>query len=146
MDLSRDLSEFIKSLNLNNVEYVVVGGYAQAYHGRPRFTGDIDILIRSSVENAARLRSALNLFGFSGVGLQEEDFTREEQVIQLGVAPNRIDILTSLTGCNFEDVWTTRIPAMISDLPVNFISKEQYIRNKRAVGRPQDLADLEALS
>jgi hypothetical protein len=146
MDLSKDLSEFIKSLNSNNVEYVVVGGYAQAYHGRPRFTGDIDILIRPSAENATRLRSALNQFGFSGVGLQEENFTREEQIIQLGMAPNRIDILTSITGCNFEDIWATRVPAKIADLPVNFISKEQYIRNKRAVGRPQDLADVDALS
>ena len=146
MDLSKDLSEFIKSLNSNNVDYVIVGGYAQAFHGRPRFTGDIDILIRPSVENAARLQSALSQFGFGRVGLREEDFTREEQVIQLGVAPNRIDVLTSLTGCNFEDVWATRVPAKIAGLPVNFISKEQYVRNKRAVGRPQDLADLEALS
>ena len=146
MDLSKDLSEFIKSLNSNNVEYVIVGGYAQAYHGRPRFTGDIDILIRPSSENAARLQSALIQFGFGQVGLTEEDFTNEGQIIQLGVAPNRIDILTSLTGCNFEDVWTTRIPSKVADLPVNFISKEQYIQNKRAVGRPQDLADLDALS
>jgi hypothetical protein len=146
MDLSKDLSEFIRLLNLNNVEYVVVGGYAQAYHGRPRFTGDIDVLVRPSAENAARLQSALSQFGFGGLGLRDQDFIREGQVIQLGVAPNRIDILTSLTGCNFGDVWTSRIPGKISDLPVNFISKEQYIRNKRAVGRPQDLADLEALS
>jgi hypothetical protein len=146
MDLSKDLSEFIESLNSNNVEYVIVGGYAQAYHGRPRFTGDIDILIRPSAENAARLQSALSLFGFGGMGLREEDFTGEGQVIQLGVAPNRIDILTSLTGCKFADVWSTRIPAKIADLQVNFISKEQHIRNKRAVGRPQDVADLEALS
>jgi len=146
MDLSKDLSEFIRLLNLNNVEYVVVGGYAQAYHGRPRFTGDIEVLVRPSAENAARLQSALSQFGFGGLGLRDQDFIREGQVIQPGVAPNRIDILTSLTGCNFGDVWTSRIPGKISDLPVNFISKEQYIRNKRAVGRPQDLADLEALS
>ena len=146
MDLSQDLSEFIKSLNSNNVDYVIVGGFAQAFHGRPRFTGDIDILIRPSTENAARLQSALSQFGFGRVGLREEDFTREQQVIQLGVAPNRIDVLTSLTGCNFEDVWATRVAAKIAGLPVNFISKEQYVRNKRAVGRPQDLADLEALS
>lgn len=111
MDLSKDLSEFIKSLNSNNVEFVIVGGYAQAYHGRPRFTGDIDILIRSSVDNATRILSALNEFGFGRLGLRQEDFTRDGQVIQLGVAPNRIDILTSLTGCVFEDVWTTRISA-----------------------------------
>ena len=146
MDLSKDLFEFIKSLNSNNVEYVIVGGYAQAFHGRPRFTGDIDVLINSSGENAARLQSALGQFGFGHLGLREQDFTSEGQVIQLGVAPNRIDILTSLTGCNFDEVWTTRIAGKIADLPVNFIAREQYIRNKRAVGRPQDLADLEALS
>jgi hypothetical protein len=146
MDLSKDLSEFIKSLNSNNVEFVIVGGYAQAYHGRPRFTGDIDILIRSSVDNATRILLALSQFGFGRLGLRQEDFTRDGQVIQLGVAPNRIDILTSLTGCVFEDVWATRISAEMANLPVNFISKEEYIRNKRAVGRPQDLADLDALS
>jgi|SRR5215472_10090389 len=146
MDLSQDLSEFIKSLNSNNVEYVIVGGYAQAYHGRPRFTGDIDVLVCPSTENAARLQSAISQFGFGVLGLREQDFTCEGQVIQLGVAPNRIDILTSLTGCDWEEVWATRLRGKIADLPVNFISKEQYIRNKRAVGRPQDLADLEALS
>lgn len=146
MHLPKDLKEFIESLNSNGVDYVVVGGYAQAYHGRPRFTGDIDIVIRRSRDNTAKLQSALGKFGFEHLGLRAEDFLSEGQVIQLGVAPHRIDILTSLTGCEFEDVWATRIPTEIDGVPVNMIAKEQYIQNKRAVGRPQDLTDLEALS
>ena len=146
MDLSPDLSEFIKSLNSNHVDYVIVGGYAQAFHGRPRFTGDIDFFVRPAPENATRLLSALNQFGFGRIGLPEEDFLQQGQVIQLGIAPNRVDILTSLTGCSFEDVWATRIHGTVAGLPVDFISKEQYIQNKRALGRPQDIADLDSLS
>jgi hypothetical protein len=93
MDLPKDLKEFIESLNSNKVDYVIVGGYAQAFHGRPRFTGDIDVLVRPTRDNAARLRSALTQFGFAQLGLREEDFLAEGQVIQLGIAPNRIDIL-----------------------------------------------------
>jgi predicted nucleotidyltransferase len=145
MDLSKGLREFIESLNSNKVEYVIVGGYAQAFHGRPRFTGDIDIAIRPSRDNALRLQSAISQFGFEHLGLGLEDFLAEGQVIQLGVAPHRIDLLTSLTGCDFDDVWATRIPTQISGVPVHMIGKEQYIRNKRAVGRSQDLADLETL-
>jgi len=137
--------EFIESLISNGVEYVIVGGFAQAFRGRPRFTGDIDIAIRPSHDNAVRVRSAISQFGFEALGLGADDFLVEGQVIQLGVAPNRIDLLTSLTGCDFEDVWATRIPAQIGGVLVNMIGKEQFIRNKRAVGRSQDLADLETL-
>jgi hypothetical protein len=146
MDLPKNLREFIESLNSNKVDYVIVGGYAQAFHGRPRFTGDIDVFVRPTRDNAARLRSALTQFGFAQLGLQEEDFLAEGQVIQLGIAPNRIDILTSITGCRFDDVWVTRIPAQLAGVPVNMIAKEQYIRNKRAVGRPQDVVDVDLLT
>jgi len=146
MDLPRDLREFLESLNSKKVEYVIVGGYAQAYHGRPRFTGDIDVLVRPSRENGFRLKAALAQFGFGQLGLGEEDFLSEGQVVQLGVAPNRIDILTSITGCKFEEVWRTRIAAELAGVPVNMIAREEYIKNKRASGRPQDLADLDALA
>ena len=145
MDLPKDLREFIESLNSNKVEYVIVGGYAQAYHGRPRFTGDIDVLVHRSRENAARLLLALAQFGFGQLGLSEDDFMSEGQVIQLGIAPNRIDILTSLTGCRFEDVWRTRLSTQIAGVPVSMIAKDEYIQNKLAVGRPQDLADVDQL-
>jgi hypothetical protein len=146
MDLPKDLREFLESLNSKKVEYVVVGGYAQAYHGRPRFTGDIDVLVRPSRENGVRLKAALAQFGFAQLGLSEEDFVSEGQVIQLGVAPNRIDILTSITGCQFDEVWRTRIEAELAGVPVNMIAKAEYIKNKRATGRAQDLADLDALA
>jgi len=146
MDLPKDLREFLESLNSKKVEYVIVGGYAQAYHGRPRFTGDIDVLVRPSRENGFRLKAALAQFGFGQLGLGEEDFLSEGQVVQLGVAPNRIDILTSITGCKFEEVWRTRIAAELAGVPVNMIAREEYIKNKRASGRPQDLADLDALA
>ena len=99
-----------------------------------------------SHENAARLQIAVAQFGFGQLGLREDDFVTEGRVIQLGIAPNRIDILTSLTGCTFEDVWRTRVSTEISGIPVSLISKDQYIQNKRAVGRPQDLADLDQLA
>jgi len=146
MDLPKDLREFLESLNSKKVEYVVVGGYAQAYHGRPRFTGDIDVLVRPSRENGVRLEAALAQFGFAQLGLSEDDFVSEGQVIQLGVAPNRIDILTSITGCQFEEVWRTRIAAELAGVSVNMIAKAGYIKNKRATGRAQDLADLDALT
>lgn len=145
MDLPNDFKEFIECLNANGVEYVIVGGYAQAFHGRPRFTGDLDILVRPSPENARRLEAALRSFGF-GTGLSAADFLVEDRVVQLGVAPRRIDLLTSLTGCTFDEVWAGRVPARLGGLPVSFIGREEYVRNKRAVGRPQDLADLDALS
>ena len=146
MNLPKDLREFLESLNSKKVEYVIVGGYAQAYHGRPRFTGDIDVLVRASRENGVRLKAALAQFGFGQLGLSEEDFLSEGHVIQLGVAPNRIDILTSITGCEFEEVWRTRIAAELAGVPVNMIAREEYIKNKRASGRTQDLADLDALA
>lgn len=146
MDLPKDLREFLESLNSKKVEYVIVGGYAQAFHGRPRFTGDIDVLVRPSRENGVRLKAALAQFGFGQLGLSEEDFLSEGQVVQLGVAPNRIDILTSITGCDFDEVWRTRIDAELAGVPVNIIAREAYIKNKRASGRAQDLADLDALT
>lgn len=145
MDLPRDLKEFIESLNSKKVESVVVDGYAQAFHGRPRFTGEIDVLVRPSRENAERLADALKQFGFGQLDIKPDDFLSEGQVIQLGIAPNRIDILTSISGCRFEDVWESRIPTELAGVAVNMIGKQMYIRNKRASGRPQDLADLDSL-
>ena len=145
MDLQKDLKEFIELLNSNGVDYVIVGAHALAYHGRPRLTKDIDIFINASAENADRMQSVLRQFGFHLSGISREDFLAENRVIQLGVAPNRIDILTSLSGCTFEEVWTGRVPAELGGVPVNFIGREQFLKNKRAAGRRQDLADVEAL-
>lgn len=145
MKLAKDLSEFIGLLNSAGVEYVIVGAHALGFHGRPRFTGDIDILLRPDEANAARVVAALEQFGFSSLGLTATDFTRPNQVVQLGHPPNRIDLLTSITGVDFASAWGTRVAGTLGDLPVYFLGKSELIANKRATGRLQDLADAESL-
>jgi hypothetical protein len=145
MPLPEDWRAFIESLNSNGVEYVIVGAVALAYHGFPRYTGDLDVLIRTSPQNAKRLESALAAFGFAALGLKAADFGEAYRVIQLGVPPNRIDLLTSITGVPFDEAWADRVEADVEGTPVNFISRQELIRNKRLTGRAQDKADLEAL-
>jgi len=145
MSLSADLREFIELLNSRGVEYIIVGAHSLAFHARPRFTGDLDILVRPTGENAARIANLLKEFGFEDVDVRETDFLQPGQVIQLGRAPNRIDLLTTLTGVEIEEAFATKVGGEIDGLPVSILSKALLIQNKRAVGRPQDLADLEAL-
>ena len=145
MRLSSDLREFLELLNSRGVDYVVVGAHSLAFHGRPRYTGDIDILVRATPKNAAKLVNLLNEFGFADSGFKESDFTEPEQLVQLGHAPNRIDLLTSITGVTTDEALATKIPAQLDGIPVFILSKAALIRNKRAVGRPQDLADLDVL-
>ncbi len=145
MSLNADLREFIELLNSRGVEYVIVGAHSLAFHGRPRYTGDLDLLVRPSHENAAKLVSLLRDFGFEKEDFAEADFTVPEQMIQLGRAPNRIDLLTSISGVTIADAFDAKISTELEGLPVFVLSKELLIRNKRAVGRPQDVADLESL-
>jgi len=145
MRLSNDLREFIELLNSRGVEYLIVGAYSLAFHARPRFTGDLDILVRPTIENAMKLVDALHQFGFGASDFSASDFTEPEQVIQLGRPPNRIDLLTSISGVSIEDAFSNEVAAPLDGLPVAFLSKELLIANKRAVGRSQDLADLESL-
>jgi hypothetical protein len=145
MRLSSDLREFVELLNSRGVEYVIVGAHSLAFHGRPRYTGDLDILIRSTRDNAAKLVELLNEFGFANVGFKESDFIESEQLIQLGRPPNRIDLLTSLTGVTSDDAFATKISADLDGIPVFILGRDALIRNKRATGRPQDLADLDNL-
>ena len=144
MSLQKDLREFIESLNAHDVRFVVVGAFAVAYHGYFRYTSDIDLFVDGSAQNAQRIVRAIEKFGFSDLGLTAEDFSRG-QVVQLGVAPNRIDLLTSLSGVGFDEAWATREEGELDGLCVSFISKEMLKQNKRACGRLQDLADLEYL-
>jgi len=146
MRLSNDLREFLELLNSRGVDYVIVGAHSLAFHGRPRYTGDLDILVRATPENAAKLVGLLNQFGFADSGFKESDFTEPEQTIQLGRAPNRIDLLTSISGVTTDDAFATKISAMLDGIPVFILGKDALIRNKRAVGRPHDLADLDALA
>ena len=145
MPLQKDLREFIALLNSRSVDYLIVGAFALAFHGVPRFTGDIDILVRASPENGARIEGVLRAFSFASLGLTAADFQRPEQVIQLGHPPNRIDLLTSITGVSFEEAWADCVPGEMEGIPVRFLGKATLIRNKRATGRTQDKADLEAL-
>lgn len=143
--LNQDFKEFIESLNDNQVRYLVVGGYAVALHGYPRYTKDIDIWIEITPENADRMIRALTQFGFGSLGLVAEDFLEPDQIIQLGYPPARIDILTSIPGVDFADCYDKRVQVEIDGVRINFIDLENLKRSKRASGRLQDLADLENL-
>lgn len=145
MPLSNDWREFLEKLNSRGVDYVIVGAHSLAFHGRPRYTGDLDLLIRASNENAAKIVDLLNEFGFAQSSFKETDFTTPEQVIQLGRVPNRIDLLTSISGITNEEAFADRVSAELDGIPVFMLSRRALLRNKRAVGRPQDLADIDAL-
>ena len=145
MQLDRDFKEFVALLNAHNVRYLIVGGYAVAAHGLPRYTGDFDTWLWLSKENAQRVLGVLDEFGFGGLAIAEEDFSREDSVVQLGYPPHRIDLLTSISGVNFEEAWLRRLDVEIEGEVVGFIGREDLITNKRAVGRPQDLADVARL-
>ncbi len=143
--LGKDFKEFIVSLNRNDVRYLVVGGYAVALHGYPRYTKDLDVWIWLSPLNARRILKALEDFGFGSLNLDAEDFLEEGQIVQLGYAPNRIDIMTSLDGVEFEECYQSREVIDIDGIQVNFISRRHLTDNKRATGRTQDIADAEHL-
>ena len=145
MRLSNDLREFLESLNSRGIDYVIVGAHSLAFHARPRYTGDLDILVRATPGNAAKLVDLLNQFGFADAGFKDSDFTEPGRLIQLGRAPNRIDLLTSITGVTTHEALATKVMAELDGIPVFILAKDALIRNKRAVGRPQDIADLDAL-
>ena len=145
MEAQKDFEELLGLFNGHNVESIIVGAYALAYHGVPRFTGDIDIFVHPSPENAQKILSALADFGFGSLNLKIEDFKNPNSVVQLGVPPVRIDIITSITGVDWEEADKGKREGLYGDVPVCFLGREQYIANKRAVGRKKDLADLESL-
>ncbi|MEM8638918.1 MAG: hypothetical protein AAGG51_08915 [Cyanobacteria bacterium P01_G01_bin.54] len=144
--LNQDFKEFIQLLNDNDIRYLVIGGYAVAYHGHPRYTKDIDIWIGMSPDNAKRMIQALAEFGFGSLGLEVKDFTTPDRVVQLGYPPSRIDILTTPDGIDFETCYAQRVTVEVVGVTVNFIDLENLKKNKQASGRLQDLADLEVLS
>ena len=145
MDVQPDFRDLLALLNEHKAEYLIVGGYALAFHGAPRFTGDIDIFVRPNEENARRVLDALAAFGFQFPNLTAADFASPNKVIQLGVPPVRIDIVTSISGVSWEEAEAGKEPGVFGDVPVSYIGRQAYITNKRAVGRRKDLADIEAL-
>lgn len=146
MELDRDFSEFIGCCIARDVRFLIVGGYALAAHGHPRFTKDLDVWVWLDVENAGRLIRALEGVGFGSLGLTEADFAEPDVIVQLGHAPKRIDLLTSIDGVSFGDCWPDHVDIDIAGVPVPFIDVDHLVVNKRASGRLQDLADVEALS
>ena len=145
MGLSKDWREFLELLDSRGVDYVIVGAQSLAFHGRPRHTGHLDILVRPTPDNARLLLALLNQFGFEQSNFEETDFLQPEQIVQLGRAPSRIDLLTSISGLSTNEAFASKISAILDGIPVFILGKDALIRNKRAVGRPQDLADLAAL-
>lgn len=143
--LNTDFLDFLALLNQHQVRYLIVGGYAVAVHGHPRYTKDIDIWLEISLENAKNLLAALQDFGFGSLGLTEEDFLSPDRVIQLGYPPNRIDLLTSIDGVEFGECYGDRLQVQLQGLTLPFIDLDNLRRNKQASGRLQDLADLENL-
>jgi hypothetical protein len=145
MGLSKDWREFLELLNSRGVDYVIVGAHSLALHGRPRYTGDLDILVRRTPENARLLVAILNEFGFAQSGFKEADFLKAEKLIQLGRPPTRIDLLTSISGVTSDEAFAGKVSAELDGIPVSVLGKDALIRNKRAVGRPQDLVDIDTL-
>lgn len=145
MKISPDFREFIACANAHDVRFLIVGGYAVAFHGHPRYTKDLDVWIDPTVQNALQLLKALEDFGFGALELQADDFVEPAQVIQLGYPPLRIDLLTSISGVSFDECYPNRQTVELEGVEVPFIGLGDLKANKRASGRHQDLADLENL-
>ncbi|MCD6578454.1 hypothetical protein J7L48_03185 [bacterium] len=145
MRLEKDYEDLLKLLNKNKVEYCIVGAFAMAEYSIPRFTKDMDILINPIVENAKKIIKALKEFGFTDLNINVDDFSKKGQIIQLGFEPIRIDILTSIDGCDFNEIWKNKIIGKYGHIKVFFIGLNELIKNKQATNRKQDQADLEIL-
>ena len=145
MEVQPDFRELLLLFNAHSVEYIIVGAYALAHHGAPRYTGDLDLHVRPEPENAARVLHALQEFGFGSVGLAPDDFSVPERVVQLGYPPIRIDIITSISGVSWDEARAGQVAGEFGDVAVHYLGLQQLIKNKRTVGRMKDLADLEAL-
>lgn len=144
MNSANDFLDFIGCLNRNSVEFVLAGAYAVAHHGSPRATGDLDVWIRPTPDNAVRTLAALRDFGFGSLEIGAEDLL-SGKVIQLGRAPVRIDLLSTLDGVSSDEIWDEKESGKFGDAEVHFLGRETLLKNKRAVGRHKDLADIEAL-
>jgi hypothetical protein len=145
MELAPDFDEFIGCLNAHGVEFVIVGAYALAFHGAPRFTGDLDVLVRPDVENAERLLAALKTFGFPATELTPEAVADRRRMLQMGVPPVQIHVMSAISGVEWAEAWADRVAGPLGRHTVSYLGRETFIRNKRAAARLQDLADIDAL-
>jgi hypothetical protein len=145
VELNQDFYEFFESLDRRNVRFLVVGGYAMAAHGHPRFTKDLDVWVWMDPANAEATVAALVDFGFGSLGLAAEDFQEHDTVVQLGYPPQRIDLLTTPDGVDFADCWADRIVVTVGSLHIPVIGLDGLIANKAAAARDQDLLDVAVL-
>ncbi len=140
-----DWIAFVESLNSTQADYLIIGGCAVAFHGYPRLTGDLDLFVRPTLDNAERVVEALARFGFGSLQVEPADLTVPDRILQLGVRPNRIDLVTSIAGVSFEEAWAHRQAGEFGGVPAWYIGSDSLIRNKLATGRPQDARDVEQL-
>lgn len=145
MALQTDWKEFLSLLNAHRVRFVVVGAHALAAHGQPRFTGDLDVLVEPTARNAKRVLAVLRAIGFGALKISERDLDRPDMVIRLGQAPVGIDLLTSISGVTFAAAWKNRVRTSLGGVRVGVLSVRDFIKNKRAAGRPKDLLDVALL-
>ena len=144
MKIHPDFVDFISALNEKGVEFMMVGAFDLAFHGHPRYTGDMDIWIKPTESNADALIEAIKTFGLKSIALTKKDIL-SRNVIQLGYPPVRIDLLTALDGLTTEEIWESREEGSFGKHTIFFLGKDAFIKNKRAIGRHKDLADVEAL-
>ena len=143
--LPKDFKEFLKLLNANQVEYLLIGGYAAGYHGYPRATANIDIWIAAKPDNSTKIITVLNDFGFSDSMLKPDIFLKEDQIIRIGLPPIRIEVITTISGVSFDECYSERVIGKIDGIQVNLIDLKHLKINKKASGRHKDLNDLENL-
>ncbi len=145
MTLAKDFEDFVALLNKHGVEYMVVGGYALAFHGKPRHTGDLDIWINISAQNAEKLLIVIQEFGLASLGLEKTDFLNSGYITQIGYPPLRIDILNNIDGLEFKEAFKNKETIDVDGLLINYIGLHDFITNKKASGRSQDLTDIKEI-
>jgi hypothetical protein len=145
MEVQQDFRDLLALFNKHKVDYIIVGAYALGFHGAPRYTGDLDVFVRPDPVNARGIIEALHEFGFGSVDLTAADFEQEGKIVQLGFPPVSVDIITSITGVSWEQARSGRVDGWFGDLTVYYIGRDEFISNKRALGRKKDMADLEAI-
>lgn len=146
MNSNSDFEDLLHAFNAEAVKYLVVGAYAVAVHSRPRATGDIDLWVEATAENSSRVFRALTTFGAPMDTLDERTFADDDLIFQIGVPPRRIDVMSGIDGISFADAWPNRVASSIGMAPVNVLGRDDLLENKRASGRPKDLADVESLT
>lgn len=144
--MNRDFEDLLRALSVARAEYLVIGGYAVGFHTEPRYTKDLDVWVRPSRANARKVMSALEAFGAPLANLRLKDLTTPGIIFQIGIEPNRIDVLTEVDGVDFAEAWERKVVGPFGEVSANWMAPVDLAANKRAVGRPQDLLDLQKLA